>query len=658
MTQPNGTTPAAPTTPASEANATARGYLDMDLLRFTTAGSVDDGKSTLIGRLLFDSKAIFEDQMDAIAEVSKRRGDSSVDLALLTDGLRAEREQGITIDVAYRYFATPRRKFIIADTPGHVQYTRNMVTGASTADLAIILIDARKGVLTQSKRHGFIASLLQIPHLVVAINKMDLVDYSEEVYREIVRAYTEFSAKLAIHDITFIPLSALEGDNVVNRSDKMPWYDGVTLLHHLENVNISADRNLVDFRFPVQTVIRPNQNFRGFAGTVASGTVQPGEEIVALPSGTSSRVERIVTADGDLDVTEAGDAVVLTLEDEIDVSRGDMIVRKKNVPTVGTRVEAMLCWMNEEELDPSRHYILQHTTQAVQAHVAKLEYRIDVDTLHREQADTLGLNDIGRVEIETAKPLFFDPYAVNAETGAFILLDPYSNATVAGGMIRRAAASAEEIAEEAKPETTTSPNVVWEGWNIPLDAREAQNDHKAAVVWLTGLSGSGKTTVAREVERRLFEAGCRTMLLDGDQVRHGLCGDLGFSPEDRAENIRRVGEVARLFLHQGAITLCTFVSPYRENRDAVRALMPEGRFFEVFVDVDVDTAKERDPKGLYEKAERGEIDNFTGISAPYEAPESPELTLTTETLDIDACADRVLAMLIAAGIVDETLADS
>ena len=646
--------------PASDTESLARGYLDMDLLRFTTAGSVDDGKSTLIGRLLYDSKAIFEDQMDAIEEASKRRGDAGVDLALLTDGLRAEREQGITIDVAYRYFATPRRKFIIADTPGHVQYTRNMVTGASTADLAIILIDARKGVLTQSKRHGFIASLLQIPHLVVAINKMDLVDYSEEVYREIVREYTEFSAKLAIHDITFIPLSALDGDNVVNRSDKTPWYDGVTLLHHLENVNISADRNLVDFRFPVQTVIRPNQNFRGFAGTVSSGTIQPGEEIVALPSGKTSRVERIVTIDGDLDETEAGDAVVLTLEDEIDVSRGDMIVRKKNLPTVSTRIEAMLCWMNEEVLDPSRHYILHHTTQAVQAHIAKLEYRIDVDTLHREEVETLGLNDIGRVEIETAKPLFFDPYGVNAETGAFILLDPYSNATVAGGMIRRAATSAEEVAEQAKPEeaTTTSPNVVWEGWNIPVEAREAQNGHQSAVVWLTGLSGSGKTTVAREVERRLFDAGCQTMLLDGDQVRHGLCGDLGFSPEDRAENIRRVGEVARLFMQQGTITLCTFVSPYRENRDAVRALMPEGRFFEVFVDVDVDVAKERDPKGLYEKALRGEIKNFTGVSAPYEAPESPDLTLETTTHDIDACADRILDMLIDAGIVDETLSDS
>ncbi len=638
-----------------------RGYLDMDLLRFTTAGSVDDGKSTLIGRLLYDSKAIFEDQLDAIEEATKRRGDAGVDLALLTDGLRAEREQGITIDVAYRYFATPRRKFIIADTPGHVQYTRNMVTGASTADLAIILIDARKGVLTQSKRHGFIASLLRIPHLVVAINKMDLVDYSEEVYREIVRDYTAFSAKLAIHDITFIPLSALDGDNVVNRSTKMPWFDGVTLLHHLENVNISADRNLVDFRFPVQTVIRPNQNFRGFAGTVASGTIQPGEEIVALPSGKTSRLERIVTANGDLDETEAGDAVVLTIADEIDISRGDMIVRKKNLPQISTRVDAMLCWMDEESLDTSRHYLLQHTTQTVQAHIGKLEYRIDVDTLHREQVETLGLNDIGRVEIETAKPLFFDAYSANPETGAFILLDPYSNKTVAGGMIRGAARGADEVeTSEEKPtlEEQKSPDVVWEGWNVDLAEREERNGHQAAVVWLTGLSGSGKSTVAREVERRLFEAGCQTMLLDGDQVRHGLCGDLSFTPGDRTENIRRVGELARLFFYQGSVTLCTFISPYRENRDWVRSLVPEGRFFEVFVDVDVETAKERDPKGLYEKALKGEIENFTGVSAPYEAPTTPELTLPTQQLSVDDCVQRVLDMLAEAGIVDDALGES
>ncbi|TVP42905.1 MAG: sulfate adenylyltransferase subunit CysN [Gemmatimonadales bacterium] len=626
----------------------------MDLLRFTTAGSVDDGKSTLIGRLLHDSRAIFEDQLDAIEEATRRRGDTGLDLSLLTDGLRAEREQGITIDVAYRYFATPRRKFIIADTPGHVQYTRNMVTGASTADLAVILMDARKGVLTQGKRHGFIASLLRIPRVVVAVNKMDLVGYSEGVYREIVREYTEFSAKLDIHDITFIPLSALRGDNVVDRSRRMPWYNGVTLLHHLENVSISADRNLVDFRFPVQTVIRPHQDFRGYAGTVVSGTVQPGEEIVVLPTGRTSRVERIVTADGDLERAESGDAVVLTIADDVDVGRGDMIVRKKNVPQVGTRIDAMLCWMDEEVLDRSRHYHLQHTTQFVQAHVERLEYRIDVDTLHREQADTLGLNDIGRVRIETARPIFFDSYAANGATGAFILVDPRSNRTVAGGMIRGAVR--DDVVEQGSEhpgveEARTSPNVRWEGWNVDLAERESRNGHRAAVVWLTGLSGSGKSTIAREVERRLFEAGCQTMLLDGDHVRHGLCGDLGFTREDRTENIRRAGELARLFFHQGCITLCTFISPYREGRDSVRAILPEGRFFEVFVEVDVATARARDPKGLYAKALRGEIDNLTGVSAPYEAPEAPDLRLRTAELSVEEAVDRVLTGLAERGIL-------
>ncbi len=653
MENTNGTTTDAPQT---EQESATRGYLDMDLLRFTTAGSVDDGKSTLIGRLLYDSKAIFEDQLEAIEEASKRRGDESVDLALLTDGLRAEREQGITIDVASRYFATPRRKFIIADTPGHVQYTRNMVTGASTADLAIILIDARKGVLTQSKRHGFIASLLRIPHVVVAVNKMDLVDYDEEVYREIVREYTAFSAKLDIHDIDFIPLSALIGDNVVDRSERTPWYDGSTLLHHLETVNVSADRNFVDFRFPVQYVLRPHQDFRGFAGTLASGAVRPGEEIVALPSGKRSRIAEIHIAGDTLDEAEVGDAVVLTIEDELDISRGDMLVRVENLPQVSNRIDAMLCWMNEEAFDPSRHYLLQHTTQRVQADITRIQYRIDVDTLHREEAETLGLNDIGRVEIETAKPLFFDAYATNQETGAFILIDPYSHATVAGGMIRGAARGADAVAEEAQRLThgleasEKSSNVVWEEWNVPREEREARNGHGAAVLWFTGLSGSGKSTIARELERRLFERGCQTMLLDGDQVRHGLCGDLGFTQEDRTENLRRVGETARMFFEQGSITLCSFVSPYRENRAWLRSLLPEARFFEIYVDVDLETAKARDPKGLYAKAERGEIEHFTGISSPYEAPTDPELHIKTEALSVEESVERILDLLEDAGV--------
>ena len=650
---------------ATTDTATGDGYLDMDLLRFTTAGSVDDGKSTLIGRLLYDSKSIFEDQLEAVEEASKSRGQDEAgvpNLALLTDGLRAEREQGITIDVAYRYFATPRRKFIIADTPGHVQYTRNMVTGASTADLAVILVDAKRGVQTQSRRHAFIASLLGIPHVVVAVNKMDLVDYEQDTFRAIVDEFTAFAAKLDLPDVDCIPVSALKGDNVVDRSEAMPWYGGATLLHHLENVSVAGDRNLRDFRFPVQTVIRPDQSFRGFAGTVASGTVRPGDEVLALPAGTRSTVETITTLDGDLDEARAGEAVVVTLADEIDVSRGDMLVRAGNLPTVATEVEAMVCWMAEEPLQADRHYLLRHTTREVKAFVDDVVYRVDVDTLHREDADTLGLNEIGRVRVTTAAPLFFDPYRVNHETGAFILIDPYSNATVAAGMIRGEALSPDEVGREAarlersaeaaaSARRPVSPNVTWQGLNIPRAEREAAQGHGAAVVWMTGLSGSGKTTVAREVERRLFSGGVRTMLLDGDGLRHGLNGDLGFSPDDRRENVRRVGEVARLFFESGAVTLCTFVSPYRADRDLVRGLVPDGRFLEVWVDVDLATARERDPKGLYARSDAGEIDNLTGVSAPYEAPERPELTLDTARQSVSEAADAVLAALAEAGVV-------
>lgn len=625
--------------------ADSEAYLDMDLLRFTTAGSVDDGKSTLIGRLLYDSKAIFEDQMEAVEVASSARG-KDVDLALLTDGLRAEREQGITIDVAYRYFATPRRKFIIADTPGHVQYTRNMVTGASTADLAVILIDAKKGVSTQSRRHGFIASLLGIPHLVVAVNKMDLVDYDEKVFDEIVQDYTAFTARLNIKDITFIPVSALKGDNVVERSANMGWYDGSTLLHHLEHVNVASDRNLIDFRFPVQMVIRPDQSFRGYAGTVVSGVVHPGDEIVGLPSGTRSAVKAVTTFEGDQKEARAGDAVVLSLEDEIDVSRGDMIVRANNRAKVGTRIDAMLCWMSETPLETSRRYLLRHTTREVQAFVDEVVYQIDVDTLHRDGGQSLGLNDIGRVQITTASPIFYDTYRSNHETGAFILVDPESNNTVAAGMIRGGA----EMSGR-KPARQVSPDVVWEGLNIPLEEREARQGHRAAVLWFTGLSGAGKTTIAREVEKRLFEKGANVVMLDGDHVRHGLSGDLGFSASDREENIRRVGEVARLFFETGAVTLCTFVSPYAADRQRVRELFPEGSFLEIHVEVDLDTARERDPKGLYAKADAGEIESFTGVSSPYEAPESPEVHLDTTGLNVEEAVEAVLDVLSKQGII-------
>jgi bifunctional enzyme CysN/CysC len=619
--------------------------LEMDLLRFSTAGSVDDGKSTLIGRLLYDTKSIFQDQMDAIEKASKRLGEGEVNLALLTDGLRAEREQKITIDVAYRYFATPKRKFIIADTPGHIQYTRNMVTGASTSELTIVLVDARKGVLTQSKRHGFIASLLRIPHIVVAINKMDLVDYDEATYNEIVSSYREFAEKLDIKDLVFIPMSALRGDNVVNRSEAMPWYSGPTLLHHLENVNVGATRNLIDFRFPVQYVIRPHQDFRGFAGRVVSGTVEPGEEVAVLPSGRTTRVKEVFADCRSVSSAAAGESVILTLEDEVDVSRGDMIVRRMNVPTVGQRFDAYLCWMAETPLDADTDYVVQHTTRTVKARISAVRYRIDIDTLHREQVTDLGLNDIARVELSTAAPVFYDPYQVNLGTGSFIVIDPFTNRTVGAGMIRGLVADLQQIeeADEARREQR-SPNVVWEGWNIAREEREQRNGHEAAVVWLTGLSGSGKTTIARAVERKLFEMGRQTMLLDGDLLRHGLNGDLGFSPADRKENIRRVGEVAKLFFQQGSIVLCAFVSPYAADREVVRKLFFEGRFFEVHVTCDVETLRARDTKQLYAAAERGTVD-LTGVSAPYEAPARPELVIDTARQSVDKAVAAVLSLV-------------
>lgn len=610
-------------------------YLDMDLLRFSTAGSVDDGKSTLIGRLLYDSKSIFEDQMEAIEKTSKNTGEEGVNLALLTDGLRAEREQKITIDVAYRYFATPKRKFIIADTPGHIQYTRNMVTGASTADLAIILVDARKGVLTQSKRHSFIASLLQIPHMVVAVNKMDLVDYSADRFNEIVDDFKKFAQKLEIDDITFIPISALKGDNIVNKSEHMAWYNGSTLLHTLENVNVGSRRNMIDFRFPVQYVVRPNQNFRGFAGTVASGTIRVGEEITVLPSRFKSKVKEVWQYDQRLEEANSGEAVVITIEDEIDISRGDMLVRSGNLPSVNQEFEAFVCWMNEQAMEPGKSYYIQHTTRMAMAIPDKVRYKIDVDTLHREQTDTLQLNEIGRVRIKVSQPIFSDPYKINNATGSFILIDPASNVTVGAGMIRAIYTdeNGAEVNVEESFATAPQRNVVWEPWNIPRETREKRNGHPSKVLWFTGVSGAGKSTIARELERRLFEAGKQTMLLDGDQVRHGLNADLGFDPKDRTENIRRVGEVARLFYEHGNIVICTFVSPYKSDRDAVRALFPDGDFIEIHVTADQQTLIERDPKGLYKKAQSGEISNLTGFNAGHEAPIHPD-TIHIDTTSI------------------------
>ena len=627
-------------------------YLDMDLLRFSTAGSVDDGKSTLIGRLLHDTKSVFEDQLEAVERTSEQRGEGYVNLALLTDGLRAEREQNITIDVAYRYFATPKRKFIIADTPGHVQYTRNMVTGASTAELAIILIDAKKGVSTQSKRHGFLASLLGIPHVLVAVNKIDLVDFSEERFEEIRKEYTGFAAKLGASDLRFIPISALHGDNVAQPSERMAWYQGPSLLYYLETVPVGTARNLKDFRFPVQTVIRPDPQFRGYAGRISSGSIRPGEEVVVLPSGVGTTIQSVETPNGALDEAFAGESVVLTTTEEVDISRGEMIVRKRNLPQIGSRFDATLCWMGTEPLDPSAQYVLMHTTRECKAYVSELHYRVDVDTLHRENVRTLELNDIGRVEITTASDVFFDPYESNRETGGFILVDPHDNVTVAAGMIRGEPRTADAVLHQGRRERLKSPDVVWEEWNVGRAEREARNRHAPAVLWFTGLSGSGKSTIARLVERALWDEGKRTMLLDGDQLRHGLCADLGFSHEDRQENIRRVAHTARLFFEAGHIVICSFVSPFRRDRDYLRELLPEGRFFEVYVDTPLAVCKERDPKGLYAKAERGEIADFTGISSPYEAPLLPELVLSTADMPPEAAAQQVIEALERSGLLN------
>ena len=643
-----------------------------NLLRFTTVGSVDDGKSTLIGRLLMDTKNIYDDQLEAVKKVAKRKGEEEIDLSLLTDGLAAEREQGITIDVAYRYFQTPKRKFIIADTPGHVQYTRNMVTGASTANLAIILIDARRGVLEQSRRHGFIASLLQVSHMIVAVNKIDLIDYSQEVFDSIVEEYDEYSRKLDIKDITYVPVSALKGDNVVVKSEKTPWYDGPTVLHMLENVHIGSDLNVRDFRFPVQYVIRPDLNFRGYAGRVVAGSVSPGEEIAVLPSGLISKVKTISTMDGDLEEARAPQSVVLTLEDEIDISRGDMIVRRHNLPQVENNIDVILCWMGNDPLEIGKNYFIKHTTRTVNASISKLIYMFDVNTLHRTDAtehnlfceliktphrtdvNTLLLNEIGRAEIKLTQPIMLDQYNKNRETGSFIIIDPDTNFTVGAGMIRGAVRSIEEtIHAEGKSDVEEELPVKVEIERAPvsLKEREERHKHKTAVIWFTGLSGAGKSTIAKSLERLLFSTGIHTALLDWDKLRHGLCKDLSFSDQDRIENTRRAGEVARVFYEHGSVVLCTFVSPLRCQRDQVKALIPEGRFIEVFVRCSLQTCVQRDPRGLYKKAMNGEIPQFTGINSPYEEPLSPDIILDAEHKSIEDNLKALLEMLKRKGII-------
>jgi len=599
--------------------------MDPQLLRLATAGSVDDGKSTLIGRLLHDAKAIFADQLASIERAGEARG-GTVDLALLTDGLRAEREQGITIDVAYRHFATPRRRFIIADTPGHLQYTRNMVTGASTADLALVLVDARKGLLDQSRRHAFIASLLGIPHLVVCVNKMDLVDFSADRFAEIRAEFEQFASRLDVSDVTFVPVSALHGDNVVDRGTQMPWYEGTPLLHHLENVHIASDRNLVDARLPVQYVVR-HGDFRGYAGTVGGGTFRPGDEIVVLPSGVTSTITAIDRpGGGPVPYAFAPQAVTVRLADDVDVRRGDLICKPGNRPEVGRDVEAMVCWLGDRSaLAPGSRLLVQHTTREVRATVQALRYRLDITTLHRdESAESLSLNEIGRITLHTHAPLAYDGYRRNRATGSFVLIDEATNDTVGAGMILRPAA----------------PTVVWH-------RTEVARATPGCTVWLTGLSAAGKSTIAAEVERLLIAAGRPAYLLDGDNLRHGLNSDLGFSAQDRAENVRRVGEVARLFADAGVVALVALISPYRTDRDLVRARHDDTglAFREVHVDTPVEVCEARDPKGMYARARRGEITGFTGVDDPYEPPERPELVLRPDDGDVRALAARVVALL-------------
>ncbi|HVV24006.1 MAG TPA: adenylyl-sulfate kinase [Pseudonocardiaceae bacterium] len=598
------------------------------LLRMATAGGVDDGKSTLIGRLLYDSKAILADQLAAVERASR---ESELDLALLTDGLRAEREQGITIDVAYRYFATPRRKIIIADTPGHIQYTRNMVTGASTADLALVLVDARKGVLEQSKRHAFIASLLGVPHLVLCVNKMDLVDWSRDRFEEIREEFRRFAMKLTVQDLTFIPVSALHGDNIVHHSTNMPWYEGSSLLHHLEEVHVASDRNLIDARLPVQYVIRAD-GYRGYAGTVAGGVFKPGDPVVVLPSGRESTVHSIWGPGGE-PVAEAfpPQAVAVRLADDLDVGRGDMLCRPHNRPHVGREIDAIVCWLSDRStLAPGGTYRLVHTTRGVRARVRDLDYRIDIDTLHRDESPgSLALNEIGRIRLSTQAPLLYDPYHRNRSTGGFVLVDEATNDTVAAGMITGP--------------SLTAANVVWH----PAAIGRAERPTQGMTVWLTGLPASGKSTVAVELERLLVAAGRPAYLLDGDNLRHGLNADLGFSAADRAENVRRVGEVARLFADAGVIAVVSLVSPYRADRELVRAAHRTAGlpFLEVYVDTPVALCEARDPKGMYARARRGEITGFTGLDDPYEPPVSPDLVLRPDAGDPAVQAAAVLALL-------------
>jgi len=638
---------------ASDINEYLAQHERKELLRFITCGSVDDGKSTLIGRLLYESKMIYEDQLAAIQKDTARYGTTGgeIDLALLTDGLEDERQQGITIDVAYRYFSTDKRKFIIADTPGHEQYTRNMATGASSADLAIILIDARRGVLTQTKRHSFIVSLLGIKHIVVAVNKMDLVEFSEDVFNQIKADYQSFAARLDQPDVHFLPMSALNGDNVVTASENTPWYQGPPLMHLLETVYIGSDRNLEDFRFPVQLVNRPNLDFRGFCGTIASGIVRCGDEILALPSRKTSRVKSIVTFDGDLDEAFASQAITLTLDDEIDISRGDMIVRPGNVPRVGQKFEAMVVWMSEEPMVPGKSYWFKHTTKSTPGAITTLRYQVDVNTLHRKDAPTLKLNEIGRCSITLNQPIAFDAYRRNRGTGAFIVVDRITNGTVAAGMILdRDTSTALKGHWDEEPQTA---GLHEEHGSVTLDERSARFGQKPATVLLTGLSGAGKTTIAYDLERKLFDRGRVSAVLDGQNMRRGISKDLGFSASERSENLRRSAEVAKLLNELGVICIAAFVAPDDAVRGQARELIGGERFFTVYLKAPIEVCRKRDVDRHYELADTGEIANFPGVSAPFEEPRHVDLVLETDKTPVAECVQRILSLLERKGVISD-----
>ncbi|RZV36436.1 MAG: sulfate adenylyltransferase subunit CysN [Acidimicrobiales bacterium] len=620
------------------------GYLNAhenkSFLRFLTCGSVDDGKSTLIGRLLYDSKLIYEDQLERVETDSKKSGTTGEkpDLALLVDGLAAEREQGITIDVAYRFFSTDKRKFIVADTPGHEQYTRNMATGASTADLAILLIDARKGVQVQTKRHSFIASMLGIKHVIVAINKMDLIGYSQFAYDKIVDDFQIFANDLGFANITPIPMSALDGDNVSSRSSQMPWYHGPCLLDHLENVDVTRDTPLKSFRLPVQWVNRPNLNFRGFSGTIASGEIAPGDEIIVIPSGKRSKVKAIVTMDGELDRAVEDQAITLTLDDEIDISRGDFICSTDNPAEQSDQFQAQILWMAEKKLFPGRGYLLKTGNKTVPASITTLRHRVDVNDFSAQAAKTLALNEVGICNISLGQPVVFDPYDLNKHTGSFILIDRQTNATVGIGMLNFSLRRAS--------------NVVWQDLEIGKTERAEQKHQKPAVLWFTGLSGSGKSTIANLVEKKLFDMGRHTYTLDGDNVRHGLNKDLGFTDADRVENIRRVGESAKLMVDAGLFVLCAFISPFRAERRMARRMVDAHEFIEVYVNTPLAVAEKRDVKGLYAKARRGEIKNFTGIDSDYQPPKKPEIVVDTVKLSAEQAAEQIVDYLQAQGFLE------